>query len=38
METQREAAARATEVVMTVVAGAGALRPELAVKLIGNAA
>lgn len=38
METQREAAARATEVVMTVVAGAAALRPELAVKVIGDAA
>lgn len=38
METERQAAARATEVVLTVVAGAGALRPELAVKLIGNAA
>lgn len=38
METQREAAARATEVVMTVVAGAGILRPEMAVKVIGDAA
>jgi hypothetical protein len=38
METQREAAKRATDVVMTVVAGAGILRPELAVKVIGDAA
>jgi N4-gp56 family major capsid protein len=36
METQREAAARATDVVMSVVAGAGILRPEMAVKVIGN--
>lgn len=38
METQREAAKRATDVVMTVVAGAGILRPELAVKVVGDAA
>lgn len=38
METQREAAKRATDVVMSVVAGAGILRPELAVKIIGDAA
>jgi N4-gp56 family major capsid protein len=38
METERKAAARATDVVMTVVAGAGILRPELAVKIIGDAA
>jgi N4-gp56 family major capsid protein len=38
METERQAAARATDVVMTVVAGAGILRPELAVKIIGDAA
>lgn len=38
METQREAAKRATDVVMTVVAGAGILRPELAVKIVGDAA
>jgi N4-gp56 family major capsid protein len=37
METQREAAKRATDVVMTVVAGAGILRPEMAVKVIGDA-
>jgi N4-gp56 family major capsid protein len=37
METERQAAARATDVVMTVVAGAGLLRPNLAVKVIGNA-
>lgn len=37
METQREAAARATDVVMSVVAGAGILRPELAVKVVGDA-
>jgi N4-gp56 family major capsid protein len=38
METQRVAAARATDVVMTAVAGAAILRPELAVKIIGDAA
>lgn len=38
METQREASKRATDVVMTVVAGAGILRPELAVKIVGDAA
>lgn len=37
MEEQRQAAARATDVVMTVVAGAGHLRPELAVKVYGDA-
>ena len=37
METERDAAARATDVVMTLVAGAGIVRPELAVKLIGDA-
>lgn len=37
METERVAAKRATDVVMTVVAGAGILRPELAVKVIGDA-
>jgi N4-gp56 family major capsid protein len=36
METQREAAARATEVIMTAVAGTGILRPEYAVKVIGD--
>lgn len=38
METERQAAARATDVVMTVVAGAGIIRPELAVKVVGDAA
>jgi N4-gp56 family major capsid protein len=38
METERKAAQRATDVVMTVVAGAGILRPELAVKLNANIA
>lgn len=38
METQREAAKRATDVVMTVVAGAALIRPEMAVKIIGDAA
>lgn len=38
MEEQRQAAARATDVVLTAVAGAGILRPELAVKIIGDAA
>jgi hypothetical protein len=37
METQRVAAKRAEDLVMTVVAGAGILRPELAVKFIGDA-
>jgi len=36
METQRVASARATDVVMTAVAGAGILRPEMAVKIIGD--
>jgi hypothetical protein len=38
METERKAAQRATDVVMTAVAGAGTLRPEMAVKLVGRAA
>jgi hypothetical protein len=38
METQRNAPARSTDVVMTAVAGAGILRPELAVKIVGDAA
>lgn len=38
MEEQRNAAKRSTDVVLTAVAGAGILRPELAVKLIGDAA
>ena len=38
METERKAAQRATDVVMTAVAGAGTLRPELAVKILGAAA
>jgi len=38
METQRVATTRSTDVVMTAVAGAGILRPELAVKIIGDAA
>jgi N4-gp56 family major capsid protein len=38
METQRNAAKRSTDVVETVVAGAGLIRPELAVKIIGDAA
>lgn len=38
METERKAAQRATDVVMTVVAGAGILRPEMAVKIVGDAA
>jgi len=37
METERNAAKRSTDVVETVVAGAGILRPELAVRVIGNA-
>jgi hypothetical protein len=36
METQRVAAKRAEDVVMTVVAGAGIIRPELAVKILGD--
>lgn len=38
METERHAASRATDVVMTVVAGAGILRPEMAVKIKANVA
>ena len=38
MEQMRQAKERATDVVMSVVAGAGILRPELAVKIIGDAA
>jgi len=38
METQRNAPKRSTDVVMTVVAGAGLIRPELAVKIVGDAA
>jgi len=37
MEEQRQAAARATDLVLTAVAGAGILRPEMAVKLLGDA-
>jgi len=37
METERQAASRATDVVMTVVAGAGELRNNLAVKILGKA-
>jgi len=37
MEEQRNAAKRSTDVVMTAVAGAGILRPELAVKVVGDA-
>lgn len=37
MEEQRNAAKRSTDVVMTAVAGAGILRPELAVKVTGDA-
>lgn len=37
METERKAKERATDVVMTLVAGAGILRPELAVQFIGDA-
>jgi hypothetical protein len=36
METERQAAARATDVVETVVAGAGILRPELACRVRAN--
>jgi len=38
MEQERRASARATDVVETVVAGAGILRPELAVKIKANIA
>jgi hypothetical protein len=38
MEEQRNAAKRSTDVVMTAVAGAGILRPELAVKILTDAA
>lgn len=38
MEQMRQAKERATDLVMSVVAGAGILRPELAVKIIGDAA
>jgi N4-gp56 family major capsid protein len=38
MEEQRVASARATDLVLSVVAGAGILRPELAVKITGDAA
>ena len=38
MEEQRNAAKRSTDVVLTAVAGAGILRPELAVKMYYNAA
>jgi len=37
MEEQRNAAKRSTDVVLTAVAGAGILRPELAVKITGDA-
>jgi N4-gp56 family major capsid protein len=36
MEEQRVAAARATDLVLTAVAGAGVLRPELAVRIYGD--
>ena len=38
MEEQRNAAKRSTDVVLTAVAGAGILRPELAVKINANIA
>lgn len=38
METDRQAKERATDVVMTAVAGTAILRPELAVKIVGDAA
>jgi len=38
MGTQRMEKERATDVVMTAVAGAGIIRPELAVKIVGDAA
>jgi hypothetical protein len=37
MEEQRNAAKRSTDVVLTAVAGAGVLRPELAVRIYGDA-
>lgn len=37
LETQRIAAKRAEDIVLTVVAGAGIIRPEMAVKIIGDA-
>lgn len=37
METERKAKERATDVVMTAVAGAGIIRPELAVAIVGDA-
>lgn len=37
MEEQRQAAARATDLVLTAVAGTGIIRPELAVKVLGKA-
>jgi N4-gp56 family major capsid protein len=36
METERQAAARATDVVMTAVAGVGILRPNLVVRVVGK--
>jgi N4-gp56 family major capsid protein len=36
MEEQRQAAARATDLVLTAVAGAGVLRPEYAVRIYGD--
>jgi hypothetical protein len=36
METQRVASKRAEDLVLTVVAGAGIIRPEMAVKIIGD--
>jgi hypothetical protein len=36
MEEQRNAAKRSTDVVLTAVAGAGILRPELAVRIYGD--
>jgi|TARA_B110000483_G_scaffold36916_1_gene45255 hypothetical protein len=38
METDRQAKERATDVVMTAVAGTAIIRPELAVKIVGDAA
>jgi len=38
METDRQAKERASDVVMSVVAGAGIIRPELAVAMVGDAA
>lgn len=38
MENQRVATKRAEDIVLTVVAGAGIIRPELAVKIVGDAA